>query len=254
VTAKFHRQFLAHLRAELLKSVRVWAFSVPTLPLPGLFYAFFGLSGPGRAFQGVTVGAYLMASFSAVGVLSTMLFSFGVGVASERGQRMHVLLRASPANPLALPAAKIAVSALFALLSQAPVILLATTLGGVSLPPERWAMMLGSLMIGSVPFAALGFAIGYTASPNAAPAIANIVNLVLSFLSGLFVPLSQLPEAFQAIGRALPTHHLGQLAWAAVGASSGDVLASWAIVAAWGVLFLAAAAWAARREERIAFA
>ena len=61
-----------------------------------------------------------------------------------------------------------------------------------------WLDMIARLLAGSVPFIALGFAIGYLCGPNVAPAVANLVYLPLSFASGLFMPLSQLPGFVRA--------------------------------------------------------
>jgi ABC-2 type transport system permease protein len=90
--------------------------------------------------------------------------------------------------------------------------------GGIRETPLVWAIVIARLLAGSLPFIALGFAIGYWSGPHAAPAIANLIYLPLSFASGLFVPLSQLPEFIQNLRPFLPSYHYAQLAWSALGA------------------------------------
>ena len=102
--------------------------------------------------------------------------------------------------------------------------------------------------------AALGFAIGYTAGPHAAPALANLIYLPLSFASGLFMPVSQLPGFVQRVAPYLPSYHYGQLAWSAVGARAEPLVVSLAWLAGYTVLFLAIAVRAYRREESRKFA
>src|SRR4051794_24043522 len=75
-------------RSELLKAVRLPAYSLPTLAFPCVFYLFFGIAfgshGVGTA--PVSMASYLLATYGAFGVIGASLFGFGVGVATERGQ------------------------------------------------------------------------------------------------------------------------------------------------------------------------
>ena len=68
-----------------------------------------------------------------------------------------------------------------------------------------------------LPFCAIGLFIGTTVNGQAAPAVINLIYLPMSFLSGLWMPLSMLPAAVHDIAPLWPAYHLGQLALAAVG-------------------------------------
>jgi ABC-2 type transport system permease protein len=68
--------------------------------------------------------------------------------------------------------------------------------------------------------------ISFSVGGNAAPAVANLIYLPLSFASGLFMPLSQLPSFVQQVAPYLPSYHYAQLAWSAVGAPSEPVVTS----------------------------
>jgi ABC-2 type transport system permease protein len=59
---------------------------------------------------------------------------------------------------------------------------------------------------------ALGLIIGSRANASAAPAFVNLIYLPMSFLSGLWMPLSMLPHFLQQIAPLWPAWHLGQLA------------------------------------------
>ena len=104
-----------------------------------------------------------------------------------------------------------------------------------------WLDIIVRLLAGSVPFIALGFAIGYLCGPNVAPAVANLVYLPLTFASGLFMPLSQLPGFVRTIAPYLPAYHYGQLGWSALGANTERLPVSLAWLAGYTVLFLAIA-------------
>jgi ABC-2 type transport system permease protein len=88
--------------------------------------------------------------------------------------------------------------------------------------PLTWAAFAGWLLVGSLPFLALGLAIGYRVSANAAPAVVNLIGLPLYFASGIFLPVDRLPHFIAQVAPYLPSYRLGQLAWGAVGAAGTD--------------------------------
>jgi ABC-2 type transport system permease protein len=123
----------------------------------------------------------------------------------------------------------------------------------VAQPLGVWVEMTLRLLVGSIPFIGLGFAIGYLAGPHSAPAVANLVYLPLAFASGLFVPPSQLPRFVQSFAPYLPTYHYGQLVWGSLRASTEPLGVSLAWLAGYAVLFFALALRAYRGEERRKF-
>jgi len=200
------------------------------------------------------VGAYLLVSFAAYGVGNVMVYGFGIGVANERGMKVDLLMRATPLPPAVAVLAKVLVALAFALVSIVVLIVFGVVVGGIRQDLTVWLQVIARLLAGSMPFVGLGFAIGYTAGPHAAPALANLIYLPLSFASGLFLPVSQLPGFVQKIAPYLPSYHYGQLAWSAVGARAEPLAVSLAWLAGYTVVFLAIAMRAYRREETRKFA
>lgn len=255
MTAPLLRMLGAQTLAELRARWRVAAFSMTSLALPVVFFTFFGLPFAGQTFpDGVSVGAYLLVSFAAYGVGNVMVYGFGIGVANERGMKVDLLMRATPLPPAVAVLAKVLVAQAFALVSIVVLIVYGVVVGGVRQDLAVWLQVIVRLLAGSLPFVALGFAIGYTAGPHAAPALANLIYLPLSFASGLFMPVSQLPGFVQRVAPYLPSYHYGQLAWSAVGARAEPLVVSLAWLAGYTVLFLAIAVRAYRREESRKFA
>ena len=197
---------------EFLKLIRVPMFAISTLAFPLMFYVIFGLTFAGETAGGVGVTTYLLAGYGAFGVIGAGLFGFGVGVATERGQGWMRLKRVSPMPPLAYFVAKVAMSTTFAALIVVALFALGATFGGVRMPAEQWLALGGVLVFGALPFCAMGLAFGYSVGPNSAPAVLNLVYLPIAFASGLWIPLSQLPEFVQALAPFLPPYHLAQLA------------------------------------------
>jgi ABC-2 type transport system permease protein len=246
---------LAQTRSELLMRWRVPAFSVTNLALPIVFFTFFGLPVAHlRRGDGVSIGAYLLASFGAYAVGNVMVYGFGIGVANERGMKIDRLMRASPLPPIVFMLAKVLTALAFALLSLVLLIAFGIVAGGIRETPLVWVTVITRLLAGSVPFIALGFAIGYWSGPNAAPALANLIYLPLSFASGLFVPLNQLPAFIQTLAPYLPSYHYAQLAWSALGAGRESLGESLLWLGGYTALFFSLAVRSYRREERAKFA
>lgn len=253
-TASLRRMLLAQTRCELLIRWRIAAFSLTSLALPVVFYTFFALpvahlTRP----DGVSVGAFLVASFGAYAVGSVMVNAFGVGVAVERGMKVDLLMRVTPLPPAVHLLAKVITTLVFALLCVVVLIAYAIVAAGVVQPLGVWVAMTACLLAGALPFIGLGLAIGYVTGPNSAPALANLVYLPLSFASGLFIPPNQLPPFVQRIAPFLPTYHAGQLAWSALGASSTPPAITLAWLAAYTAVFFTLALTVYHRDEQRKF-
>lgn len=191
---------------------RLPAFALPTLLFPAMFYLFFGvLFGHGDH------GAYFLAMYATFGVIGPALFGFGVGVAVERERGILALKRVLPLPAAAYFFARCAMSALFALVIVIILAVMAATLSGVRLPLHAWLTLAGVLTAGTLPFCALGLAVGLFVGGQAAAAVINLIYLPMAFFSGLWVPIRLLPHVLQPFAAALPAYHLGQLAMAAVG-------------------------------------
>ncbi len=210
--------YLTEVRMEFVKLLRMPAYSIPVIAFPVMFYLLFGsIFGSGEA-QGIVAGRYMVATFSAVGVLSAAMFGFGVGVASERGQGWMRLKRVSPMPPLAYFVAKIAMALVFSTIAVVAVTLVALVTGLARFELLEWLRMYGTLMLGVFPFAALGLAVGYLFGPNSAPVILNLIYMPMAFASGLWMPLEFLPGVVQRIAEYLPTYHYAQLVLSNLGA------------------------------------
>ena len=235
---------------EFLKLVRLPIFAATTVALPLMFYVIFGITFAGEQARGVGVTTYMLVTYGAFGVIGAALFGFGVSVAVERGQGWMRLKRVAPMPPLAYFVAKVAMSLAVATIIVLAMFVLAATLGGVRLDPQQWAAVGLALIAGALPFSAMGLAFGYLVGPNSAPAVLNLVWLPMAFASGLWIPISQLPEVVQSVAVALPPYHFVQLALGTIGASEGGSPVVHAVaVLGFTMLFLVVAAWGFRRDE-----
>lgn len=236
--------------AELHRLTRNPMFAIGTLGFPIMFFALFGLPAVHeRTASGANVGQFILVSFGTYSLLSVAMFSFGAAVATERIGGWLRLLRASPLPAALYLAAKIIAALLFSALGLTLLYLFAHFAGGVTFPAGQALLIAGKLLLGMIPLIALGLCIGFLASPASASVLANILSVLVSFGSGLFVPLEQLPKFMQSLAPYLPSYHLAQLGWNAVaGQGSGDTR-HWVWLAGYTLVCGAVAAWAYRRDE-----
>ena len=210
---------------EFLKYLRLPIYSLSTIAFPVMFYVLFGLLLNRHNAVGMTgVSTYLLATYGTFGVMGASLFANGAGVAAERGLGWLQVKRASPMPPFANFLAKFVVGMIFSAIIELALIGLGVAFGGVHIGLITAAKLLATLVVGALPFCALGLAIGFFAGPNSAPAVVNIIYLPLSFLSGLWIPVNMLPQFLQNLATAMPPYHLAQLALSTIGAGRGGSL------------------------------
>jgi ABC-2 type transport system permease protein len=244
------KTYLLEIKYEFLKALRMPQYSLPTILFPIVFYIFFGVVFGQRDTGGIKMSEYLIATYGAFGVIGASLFGFGVSVAVERGQGWLEVKRTTPMPIAAYFVAKLAMAMIFSAIIVLLLMLVATTIGGVTLDPMKSLALLGVLVAGSVTFCALGLALGFLAGPNSAAPIVNLIYLPMAFLSGLWVPIMFLPKPVQTIAMWLPPYHFSQLALRVTGGSRGQsVLLHIGAMIAGAVLFGAIAYAGYKRDE-----
>lgn len=206
-----------HARIEVEQMRRSTEAVLSIVAIPALLYAMFAMSNDntfvdgGAMFKTLAVG-----SFTAYGVLTLALFTFGGDVARERGRGWLRTLRATPIPIGSYIVAKLAMGLVYGVLILVAIAVLAV-IGGADVTASQWALLTLAVVGGVLAFSTVGFAIAFLARPRGANAVATLAFLPLSFASGFFVPLSELPGVFRDIAPYLPTYHYGQLVWRIVG-------------------------------------
>jgi ABC-2 type transport system permease protein len=233
----FARLFQKEIQFEFLKMLRTRAFSLSVIGFPVMFYLLFGSSNRHSEWA-----RYLMASYSCMGVVSACLFGIGMGISTERAHGWLELKYASPMPRVAYLCAKIVSSAAFALIILIALIGLGLTIGGVHLTGMEVLKLTGVILIGSIPFTAMGLLVALLVPANSAPGIINLIYLPMSFASGFWMPVSVLPHWLQVIAPGLPTYHLAQLALHILGdAQPGSTLVHWQALAGFSLVMFGAA-------------
>jgi ABC-2 type transport system permease protein len=243
------RIYWVESKFAFLRFLRTPAFAIPTLAFPVFFYFLVGfVFGAFKAKNpAIDVPTYVFCGFVTMAAMTPGMFGFGIGFAMEREHGLLTLKRALPMPPMASLVGSVAMSMLSTLMAATLLGIAASVTGVISLGVGHIAAVVAIAALGAIPFCAMGLLLGSLTSGRAAPAVVNIVYILLLYFSGLFIAL---PKAIGWVVTVSPAFYLHQLMLAAAGSRNfmiGGVGAHIAILLAVTVLCLGISA---RRLER----
>jgi ABC-2 type transport system permease protein len=238
---------LLYVRYELLRTLRNRRFFLLSLGFP--LVLFYVVAAPNRhvhdvAGTGTSFPLYYMTAMASFGTMSAM-FSCGARIAAERSVGWNRQLRITPLSPRAYFRVKVLTGYMMAVISLLALYVAGSTLG-VSLSAEEWLKMTALMLLGLVPFAALGITIGHMLTPDSiGPAMGGGVSL-LALLGGVYFPLAS-HGFLHDVAQFVPSYWLVRASrvvergppWSTMG---------WIVMAAWTIVLAALAARAYRRD------
>lgn len=232
---------LTLLRIELRRLFRNRRTVIFTLLLPaGLALAFGSQSGWEQPVGEGNLAAYILISMAMYGAATT---AAGVGsvVALERSVGWSRQLRLTPLNPVAYILAKAVVALAMGALSILTVNLIGMLQGKVEMPVSVWVTAMMVTLFCTLTFAALGVFAGYVFPRENAMQILGPGLALLSFLGGLFIPLSAYAPVVRHIAYWTPMYGVAEVTRAPL----THELPWYAVVnaIAWFLIFIAGAAW-----------
>jgi len=241
--------YLTEIRYEFLRVMRNPALGLPIVLVPIALYSLIALVVAGEAIdKDPGLGTFLFAGFAVLGVTMPALFTIGGSLAMEREMGLMRLKRAQPAPAGSWLVAKIMCGLAFSCIAYLPMLTIALWSGKLSLEPAQCVALSFALVLGSIPFCALGLMIGSLVKGSAATGYANLIYLPGCYLSGLFFPL---PASMHWQTPFWPQFHVHQLAMHSAGITKFQFLPlQFAIAGLVGftVLFSAIAIWRLARK------
>jgi ABC-2 type transport system permease protein len=239
----------SYIRFELLRTFRNRRFFLFSFGFPLVLY--FLIAAPNRHVHslnrsGISAPLYYMVGLAAFGSMNAMLAT-GARIAAERQVGWNRQLRTTPLTPRTYFRAKL-LTAYVVAVGSLVLLALAGTVLGVRLPAHDWLRMGLLMLVGLVPFAVIGVAIGHlVAADSIGPVIGGTLAL-FAFLGGVWFPISG-SGTLHDIAQALPSYWLVQAAHVALG-GGGWTSRGWLVVAAWTAAMLVVAARAYRRDTQ----
>jgi ABC-2 type transport system permease protein len=176
----------------------------------------------------------------AYGVITTTFVNMGMSTAILRDAGVLKRMQGTPLPRWAYIAARIGSSTVIVLLMTGVTLLLGAVLYDVPLRVATLPGFLMCLVLGTAAFTTLGIGVTrYIKNAESAPVVVNLLIWPLAFISGIFFPVTGMPEWLKHIADFFPLHALAdgfQYAFnpytAAPGISWSDVetLAIWTVV------------------------
>ena len=218
----------AQLRVELILTLRRTESLLITIVVPVVLMVFFGAVAANPP-------DFLVPGLLALAVMSTSMVSLGIATAYERYYGALKRLLGSPLPRTTLIAAKTLSVLLIEIVQISVLAVIARLMFGWT-PTGAACAGLGLLMAGSL-------------RAEATLAVANSLYLVFLLLGGFVLPLDRLPGPIASAAQVLPGAALTYAVRGAFSAVSPQVLLGpFAVLAAWAVVTLGAAALTFRPE------
>lgn len=226
------RALLSQSKAELRMTLRRGESVLLALGIPVLLLGFFSVVDvlPTGTDDPVT---FLFPGILALAVMSTAMVSTAIATGFERQYGVLKRLGTTPLGRPRLLAAKIVAVVVIEVL-QLLVLLVEALLLGYRFDGPRLAVAAGGMVLATAAFAGLGMLMAGTLPALTTLAAANGLYLVLLLLSGMLIPLDELPDGIAGFARLLPSGALADVLHASLGAGTVPGRA-WLVLAAWAV-------------------
>lgn len=204
--------------------------------------------------RGVKTTTYYVPAIISLAVISATMQSLAINLTQDRERGLLKRVRGTPLPTQVFVSGRVGNSLVVSVLMVILVAVIGRLVYDVSIPTETLPAILVTLAVGAFSFCCLGFALtAAIPSEDAAPAISNAVVLPLYFISGIFIPDSEIPAGVLDFADLFPIRHFFEAfftAWDPNTAGAGFEWGDLAVVAAWGLAGLAVALFAFRWEPR----
>jgi ABC-2 type transport system permease protein len=245
------KAYIAQCKAEFLRNFRNKFFIIFSVLMPVAFYFIFtSVIGDDKIVGGAQWKAYYLMSMTVFSVIGAAIFNLGSRIAYEQKKGWVKLLRVTPLPDGAYIGAKIFAQSLINIFIILVLFLVGAFVKKIDLTFSQWIMAGMWILIGVLPFLALGVLIGSLNNPDLTNVVANILNMGLAVLGGLWMPMEIMPKLMQAIGKWLPSYLYGSGAWNIVAGKSVEI-SNILILMGYGVIFLGITIYIMKRQEAV---
>jgi ABC-2 type transport system permease protein len=199
--------------------------------------------------------AYFTAGIAAYAIGLSTFTTLVVGLTTQREAGQLKRLRGTPVPPWTFVAAQVLRSVVRGLMIVIALFLIGAIAFGVDIQAERLLGLIVYVALGTAAFTTLGMAVtALTSTAEAAAAVGPFAVVMLSFVSGVFIPADQLSGWLEQVGKVFPLYHLADglqtslLSGGGTGLGASDV----ASLVLWGLAGLVIAARRFRWEPQAA--
>jgi ABC-2 type transport system permease protein len=192
--------------------------------------------------RGVKTTTYYVPAIVTLAIISAATQSLAINLVQDREAGQLKRARGTPLPTAYFVAGRVGNYLVIAVLMVVLLAVVGRIVYDVSIPTETIPAVIVALVVGAFSFCCLGFALtAAIPSEDAAAPMALAILLPLYFISGVFIPDSEIPSGVLHVADAFPVRHFFEAfftAWDPNTTGAGFEWGQLAIVAAWGVLGL----------------
>jgi ABC-2 type transport system permease protein len=152
---------------------------------------------------------FFLPGIMAYGIIITQFVNMAGGLAIQRDNGLLKRMRGTPLPGWAYVGGRVGSTALTSVVMAAVMLVIGEAFYGVRLSAEAVPAVAITIVLGAATFAALGMAaVSIIPNAEAAPVVANVLILPLSFISGIWYPMTDAPTWLHDIAKAFPVERL----------------------------------------------
>lgn len=212
-----------------------------TAMLPVLFLVIFATIF-GRAEVGglgIDTTTYYIPAIITLAVVSATFVSLAMNVTIDREAGLLKRVRGTPLPSWVFIAGLVGNAFVISVVMLLVIVLVGRVFYSVGIPWGHLPALVVTLLVGAASFCCLGLALtAVIPTREAASAITNLISLPLYFLSGVFIPESEIPDGVLTAAGFLPVRPFFQAflaPWDPATTGAGFEWGQLAVVAAWGL-------------------
>jgi ABC-2 type transport system permease protein len=152
---------------------------------------------------------FFLPGIMAYGIVITQFVNMAGGLSIQRDNGLLKRMRGTPLPGWAYVAGRVGSTALTSVFMAAVMLVIGEVFYGVHLRAEAIPAIVIAVLLGSATFAALGMAaVSIIPNAEAAPVVANVLILPLSFISGIWYPMTDAPTWLLDVAKVFPIQRL----------------------------------------------
>jgi ABC-2 type transport system permease protein len=235
---------ITYARYDMRRLYRNRRFLIFTVAFPVILYLFIASSNKHVMLEGIPFPVYYLTGMVAWGTMNAVSAGGGI-IALERAVGWTRQLRITPLPVSSYMATKVASGYALACLTIIVLYIAALSIP-VHLTVGGWLLMTALVLVGLLPFAALGIWLGHSVTPDTMGPAIGIISGIFALLGGAWFPISK-SGTFYDVTKLLPSYWLVQAGRAGLTHQAWP-LEGWIVLVVWTTGLTVLAAMAYRRD------
>ncbi|MFD2443617.1 ABC transporter permease [Bacillus sp. CGMCC 1.16607] len=242
--------FILQCKCEILRVLRNRYFVFWSLVMPILFYYIFTNVVNTNAPDKELWQAHYLMSMTVFSVMGSSIMTLGIRKVQENSQGWSKFMRLTPLPDSVYFIAQMVGQSVMHALSIIVIFSAGAIINGVSFSFNVWLLCGLWILLGAIPFLALGTLVGTMKKVETASGVSNLIYMMLAIAGGMWMPLEIMPKMMQNIGKWLPSYNYGDGAWEIIRGNYPD-WKNYLILVFFMILFMLLSKYIRRKQEAV---